>query len=90
MNRLLATAGAGDVVPVNKAWFWAMKIPDAAYCWQYVVPEALALSAANGCPTPARYRFVFAKDCVTAPLLPARTVKSELLLFISCVLRQIR
>jgi hypothetical protein len=46
VKRLFATAGAGEVVPVNKAWFWAMKSADAAYCWQYVVPDASAAVAA--------------------------------------------
>ena len=54
VKRLLATAGAGDVAPVNRAWFWAMNRPDAAYRVQYVVPDALAASAACGWPTPAR------------------------------------
>lgn len=34
VKRLLATAGAGEVFPVNRAWFVAMNNADAAYCWQ--------------------------------------------------------
>lgn len=30
VKRLLDAAGAGEVAPVNKASFWAMKSPDAA------------------------------------------------------------
>jgi hypothetical protein len=54
VKRLLDAAGAGDVAPENSSSFWAIQIPDWAYCWQYVVPDALAVSAACGWPTPAR------------------------------------
>jgi hypothetical protein len=53
VNKLLDAPGAGDVAPLNNASFKAMKIPDAAYLWQYVIAEALAASAAGGWPTPA-------------------------------------
>jgi hypothetical protein len=48
VNKLFATAGAGEVAPVNKASFSAIKIPDSAYRWQYVTPDAFAASAAWG------------------------------------------
>jgi hypothetical protein len=53
VNKLLDAPGAGEVAPLNNASFKAMKIPDAAYLWQYVMAEALATSAAGGWPTPA-------------------------------------
>ena len=31
VNRLFATVGAGEVLPLNSACCWAMKMPDAAY-----------------------------------------------------------
>ena len=31
VNRLFATAGAGEVLPLNSACYCAMKMPDAAY-----------------------------------------------------------
>jgi hypothetical protein len=54
VNKLLDAAGAGESAPLNNCSFKAMKIPDAAYLWQYVMADALARSAAGGCPTPAR------------------------------------
>lgn len=45
VNRFVASPTAGDVVPENSCWFKEMNIPDCANCWQYVVPDALALSA---------------------------------------------
>lgn len=48
VNKLLDAPGAGEVAPLNKASFSAMKIPEAAYRWQYVVADALATSAAGG------------------------------------------
>ena len=34
VKRLFAVAGMGDVAPSKRAWLAAMKMPEAAYCWQ--------------------------------------------------------